>query len=106
MGRFGSSNHFFITRIQFAIANIFHGAGGKDDRLLRNDADQIAQLANRPVGNVPTQNCNLASRRCIKAQEHRKQGTFTSARWAYQGIPSALGHGKRQVIDGHKIGAG
>ena len=81
----GGLTHFVVRGTGFAVANIFHRAGGKNHRILRHDANDVAQIAQRHVTSGDAIERDAATVRIIKAQQQLEHGALARAAGANDG---------------------
>ena len=51
-GSFGGEDYFLVAGVRAAVADVVEGVGGEDHRVLRDDGDAVAQVAQAQLADV------------------------------------------------------
>src|SRR4051812_47697332 len=82
VGRFSRFNDFVIRRFQAAIPDVLRDRARKQQRLLKNDTELIAQRRKREIANVVAIKQDATGLRLIKSGQKRYEGRLTGPRGA------------------------
>ena len=98
--RFGSGPDFVLAGLGLAVANVFECAAGEDHRVLRHQADALAQIMQSHVARGHAVQHDLSRSRIVKAQQQLKHGAFARAAGPHDGDCLARRHAQGELMQG------
>lgn len=105
-GSFCSSFGLFIRRAGFAVADVLQRAGRENHRVLRHDADTMAQVFKRHVRGAYAVEFDAAGSRVVKAQQQLEHRAFAGAAGAHDGDGLAGCNVHAEVVQRSLCGTG